>query len=314
MKISREFRAGILAIVALVLVIFGYNFLKGKNLLDQSKEFYAVYDDVEGLSPSSKVTINGHQVGSVTDISFLDHSGKLVVTISVKSDFEFSKESEIQIYGGDLIGGKSIAIVPDFTSEVTAKSGDTLNSSVEDGLLELVNNKLSPLQEKVENVVVSIDTLVNSVNNVLDEDRQQSLKSSIEEFEQTLKSLKKTSDDIDRLIVDNSDDFKETMGNFKTTSENFKNISDTISNMELKRTVTELNQTIENLNEVSGKINDGEGSLGKLVNDDKLYNNLDDASKELEALLKDMKLNPKRYVHFSIFGKKNKEYEEPKEN
>ena len=151
MKISKEVRVGLMAIVAIVLLIFGYNFLKGKNLLQDSRTFYAVYDQVEGLSPSSAVTISGLQIGSVTAIKIREDA-KLVVTINVKNDFPFSKSSVAEIYGGDLIGGKTIAIVPNFKDKTKAESGDTLKGEIEAGLLELVNDQLAPLQAKVESV------------------------------------------------------------------------------------------------------------------------------------------------------------------
>ena len=169
MKISNEVKTAILAIVAIVLLIFGYSFLKGKNLLDSSRTFYAVYDEVEGLSPSSAVTINGLKVGQVTDINFLNKQGQLLVTFTVEKDFNFSKNSTAQVYGGGIIGGKSLAIVPEYESGSIAKSGDTLQSNVEEGIMELVNERLTPLQQKLERTVVSADSLLTSINDLLND-------------------------------------------------------------------------------------------------------------------------------------------------
>ena len=157
MKYSKEVKTALLAIIAIILLIFGYSFLKGKNLLDSSKTFYAVYADVEGLSPSSPVTINGLKVGTVTDIEFLDTSGLLLVTFTIDKEFPFSKNSIAELYGGGLIGGKSVAILPEYEPGNIAESGDTLPSNIEEGLLELVNERLTPLQEKVEQAVESAD-------------------------------------------------------------------------------------------------------------------------------------------------------------
>jgi len=161
LKISNEFKVGMLAVVSILLFIFGFNYLKGNNLLKSSRTFYAVYNNVEGLSKSSPVTINGLKVGSITEIEFLDNSGKLLVTMNINDDFDFSNNSTAKIYGGNLIGSKSLAIEPLYEQNNLAQSGDTLPGKIDPGLLELVNNRLTPLQSRVENVVTDIDTLLN---------------------------------------------------------------------------------------------------------------------------------------------------------
>ena len=298
-----------MAIIAIALLIFGYNFLKGKNLLEDSRTFYAVYDQVEGLSQSSAVTINGLQVGSITKISIREDA-KLVVTMNIRNEFPFSKSSIAEIYGGDLIGGKSVAIVPDFQDKTLAKPGDTLHGTIEVGLLELVNDKLSPLQQKIEDGVSSVDTLLNSINYIMDKDTKTSLKNSILKFSQTIDQLSSTSKDISSLVSDNKDNFTNTMKNLSEVSENFNSISDSLSQIEFNTLVNDLEQSLAQVKSITKKIDDGEGSLGKLINDENMYSNLENATKQMEQLLQDMKLNPKRYVHFSVFGKKNREYQE----
>ena len=314
MNISKEFKTGLLAIIAIALIIFGYNFLKGENLLEKSRTFHAIYNDVEGLTSSSPVTINGLQVGNVSKISFLNEEAKLLVSFTVKNDFNFSKSSVAKIYGGDLIGGKSIAIEPNFKDNRVAVSGDTLTSEVEDGLFELVNNKLTPLQFKVENAVTGIDSLVTSLNFVLDTEAKQSIKGSIAEFETTLKSLKITTQQINTLLGENANKFGVTMDNLEYASSNFVGISDSLATLEIQPMFVELKQNLANLNSITSKLEKGEGSLGKMLDDDGLYDNLEASTKQMEELLQDMKLNPKRYVHFSIFGKKNKPYKSPEED
>ncbi len=309
-KISKELRVGLMAIVAIALLVFGYNFLKGKNLLEDYRTFYAVYDQVEGLSPSSAVTINGLQVGSVTNIN-IRKDAKLVVTMNIKNKFPFSKTSVAEIYGGDLIGGKSIAIVPDFKNNKQAKSGDTLQGEIEAGLLELVNDQLAPLQTKVESVVSSVDTLVRSVNYVLDVGTRESIKKSINDFNKTVMHLNSTAENVDFVLTENLEGIQNTIQNAADTSEKLKQFSDTLSKVELGKMVNNINTTIASINSITQKIDNGDGSIAKLMNDDKLYVNLEKASKQLEELLQDLKLNPKRYMHFSVFGKKNKEYVEP---
>lgn len=308
MKISNEFKAGLIAVIAIALLIFGYNFLKGENLLSKSRHFYVLYDDVEGLSPSSVITINGLHVGNVSDIRFSDETGKILVTLNVKSDFQFSKYATAKIYGGDLIGGKSMAIVPVYPITEVAKDGDTLVGEIEDGLLELVNNKLTPLQTKVESAVVGIDSLVHKVNFILDLDTQNTIKQSIGQFEETLLSLKGTTEKLNQMIASNEANIETTVSNFSKISEQFLELSESIAEADIKQNIINLNESITKINEMLTKTAEGEGNLGKLVNDELLYDNIEAASKQMEKLLEDFRLNPKRYIHFSIFGKKHVPY------
>ena len=313
MKISNEFKVGLLAVISILLFIFGYNYLKGNNLLKSSRTFYAVYDNVEGLSKSSPVTINGLQVGSITDIKFLDSSGKLVVSMNINNDFDFPKGSVAKIYGGNLIGSKSMAIEPVYDQEGKALSGDTLVSKVDPGLLELVNNRLTPLQARVETAVSDVDTLVTSVNSILSSDTQRSIKQSFIDIRTTLNSLKNTTKNINDVVAENKQNINSSFVNINETTENLKNVSDSISRINIEKISNDLEESVANINAVTKKIDDKDGTLGKLVNDDQLYQNLEGASKELEELLNDIKTNPKRYVHFSVFGKKNRPYKKKDE-
>lgn len=310
MKLTKEFKAGLIAIIAILFLIFGYNYLKGNNLLKNSRTFYAVYDDVQGLGSSSPVTINGLQIGQVTGIKFLNDSGKIIVQMSISSDFEFSKTSIVKIYGGDFIGGKSISIVPDFKNSEIAVSEDTLTGKIEDGLLELVNEKLTPLQGKVERSVVSIDSLVTNVNSILNPKAQANFEMALDEFTKTLVALRGSAETINKNLNDSNSDLNQSISNFKHTSEQLAKVSDSLSLIEFNSLVKNIDQTLLNLNEISTKIASGEGTLGKFIHDKTLYDNLEQSSKELELLLRDLKENPKRYVHFSVFGKKNKPYKD----
>jgi phospholipid/cholesterol/gamma-HCH transport system substrate-binding protein len=305
--LKKELKVGILAIVAIGLLIFGYNFLKGNNVFNSSRVFYAVYDNVEGLSPSAPVSINGYQVGTVTDIQFIK-SGQLLVTMNINNDFNFSKASEAQIYGGGLIGGKSMQIELDNTSTEAAKSGDTLQSSVEEGLIELVNEKLTPLKDKISNAVVEVDTLLSSINYVFDINTRNNLRNSIKNLNETLTSLNLSTKKIEGVLNSNTDNINSTIENFRSTSDNLSKMSDTLSKIEFNRIVQNADETLLNLKEISNKLKNGDGSLGKLLSDEQMYINIENATKELEELLNDVKLNPKRYVHFSIFGKNNVKY------
>lgn len=314
MKYTKEVKTALLALVAILLFIFGYSFLKGKNWFDSSRTFYAVYNDVEGLTPSSPVTINGLKVGNVTNIGFLDNSGKLLVTFTVDNEFPFSKNSIAQIYGGGLIGGKSIGILPEYEQGNMAQSGDTLNSAIEEGLLELVNERLTPLQEKVEKVIVSTDSLVNAFNDVLNEKTRRDLKNSIEDLSITVTSLKSTAQSAENVLSENSPKLKRTFTNLDEMSTNLNNFSDTLSQVDLKKITNDLETAVANFQTVTEKLNNGEGTAAKLINDPSVYNNLEKATNQLDALIQDVKLNPKRYIHFSIFGKKPSPYSPPQDS
>lgn len=314
MKYTKEVKTALLAIVAILLFIFGYSFLKGKNWFDSSRTFYAVYNNVEGLSPSSPVTINGLRVGNVTDISFLDTSGRLVVTFTVENEFPFSKESVAQVYGGGLIGGKSLAVLPEYEAGNLAKSGDTLPSSIEEGLLELVNDRLTPLQEKVERVITSTDSLINSFNEVMNPATRENLKQSIENLNTTISSLRNSANSVEGILSDNSPKLNRTFTNLDEMSTNLNTFSDTLVAIDIKRLTDDLENTVTNLEEMSEKLNSGEGTVGRLINDPSVYNNLERATNQLDELIQDVKLNPKRYVHFSIFGKNPGPYSPPRDS
>ncbi|MDX1542539.1 MAG: MlaD family protein [Christiangramia sp.] len=315
MKYSREVKTALLAIIAIVILIFGYSFLKGENLLDNSRTFYAVYDDVEGLSPSSEVTINGLKVGKITGIDFLNHKGDLVVTFTVKKDFPFSKNSIAKIYGGNIIGGKSLAIIPKYDSKVgMAKDGDTLEGSKEEGIMELVNDRLTPLQKKLENTIVSADSMLTAINKILDDSTRNNIKGTFENLDRTVTSFRITANELQGIVQGNSEKLDRTFTNLDEMSTNFNRFSDTLTSMDIKKITTDLEKVVADFENVSDKLNNGEGTAAMLINDDAVYNNLDRATKQLEELLQDVKLNPKRYVHFSVFGKNPGPYDPPEDS
>ena len=310
MKISREVKTAILVISGLLFIIYLFNFLKGNNLLDSSRSFYAIYENVEGLAPSTPVTINGLNVGKVQEIGFTDDgTGKLLVKLVVDDEFEFSKNSEAQLYEGGLIGGKAIAIIPAFDNAENATKGSYLKGTVKAGLSELVNQRLTPLQEKIESTMVSADSLLININSVFDEQTKANLKNSILQLNSTISSFKTTSTSLNELVTSNQDKLNSTLNNVENISGNLSKITDSIARADLATTIRDLQTTITNFDNVLTSIENGEGSVGKLLKDEGLYNNLEGASKQLEQLLEDMKLNPKRYVHFSLFGKKAKQYD-----
>ncbi len=309
MKLSREIKTAVLVISGIVLFIFLFNYLKGNNLLDSSRTFYVVYDNVEGMASSTPVTINGLTVGKVQDINFSeDGSGRITVKLLIDSDFEFSKNSIAELYEAGLLGGKAIAIIPAFDNAENAKKGDYLDGTVKAGLTELVNQRLAPLQEKIETMMVSADSLLVNINSVFDVQTKANLKKSIAELAITIESFKNTSVAINSLITDNQETLNNTLSNIDTITSNLSKITDSVANANLGETINSLQLTISNFDKILASIEKGEGSIGKLLNDDELYNNLKDASKEMEELLRDIKLHPKRY--FRILSKKEIPYNE----
>lgn len=313
LKISKEVRTGILAIIALVIVIVGYNYLKGQNLLDKNRNFYALYDNVEGLTPGANVTINGLTVGKVISIEFADKTGKLKVHFNVVSDFEFSNKSVAKIYGTGFISGKNLAIDPSYEGE-SAKDGDTLPSEIDSGLMELVTERLEPLQAVIESAINDTDSLVKSVNRVLDRDTQKNLKDAIANFASVSRELKTTTQSVNGLLADNKQKLNGTISNFEEISNNFVRLSDSLSQIEIGALISNFENLAADFEGIANNLKSGQGTAGKLLQDDQVYVNLERTTKQMELLLQDMRLNPKRYVHFSLFGKKPKEYNPPKDS
>lgn len=314
MKISREIKTGIIVIGGILLFILGFSYLKSAPLFDDSIILYAVYPNVGGLQSGTQVSINGLGVGKVQNIGFKDETGNLIVTFSVGNEFRFSRNSTAELYDTGIIGGKGIQIKPVFDGAPVAKSGDTLTSSSRPGLTELVQQKLTPLQSKVEAAVANADSLLMNVNDVLDDRTRQSLRESISGMSAIVGSFRQSAAALNTLLENNQTELDSSIANIHNITTNFSKLSDSIATAGLSKTMMNLDSTIQNLDRLLSTIESGEGSLGKLVHDEELYNNLTEASRELDLLLQDFRLNPKRYVNVSVFGKKQKEYTLPEED
>ncbi len=311
MKLTREVKTGILAIGAILLFIFGYSYLKGTNLLEKNRTFFVKYQNVEGLAKGAPVTINGFGVGKVQNIKFADKTGGLIVELTIEEDFDFSKNSVVRIYSSGLIGGKSIGIFPKYDVNNMAVSGDTLKGEIEDGMLTAVSKALGPLEKKVNNTLAVVDTLLLSVTDVLDENTRENLKAAIENLNSTMRSFNGASKSLDDLLTNNTDKLDRTFTNLDDMSANFVKLSDSLAQLETGKLVSDLQNVVDRFDAMVTGLDNGEGTVGKLLKDDQLYENLEGASRQLEELLQDLKLNPKRYVHISVFGKKQKEYVSP---
>lgn len=311
MKLTREIKTGIIVITGILAVIFGLSYLKSSPFFENDKIFYAVYDHVGGLQTGTQVSINGQVVGKVMSIRFKDNKFRSVVEFSVNGEQNFSKNSSAQIYDTGIIGGKGVQILPVFDNAPFAQSGDTLNSSIKPGITTLVQEKLTPLQTKVEGAVSHADSLLMNFNDVLDDQTRFELRQSIAGINNMVGTFKESADKVNVLLENNKTQLDNALKNVDNITSNFSKLSDSLANAGLAETVSDFKTTIERLNLMLGKIEKGEGSLGKLAHDEELYNNLEAASRELDLLLQDFRLNPKRYVNVSVFGKKQKEYELP---
>lgn len=312
MKVSNETKVGALTVIAVTLLVLGYNFLKGKSLLKKSNVIYARFADVGSLEISNLVKIKGFRIGNVYKIENMDKDvSEVIVTINMIENVNIPKNS-LAVVNSSLTGNSSISILPgNATSFLTF--GDTIQSSNNPDVIAKVLGAVDPVMANIKQAVDSLKLVLGNLNSVFDEHTKANLKSVIA-------NLKTSSDDLTVMLNTKNGALAKTLtnvesftGNLKgnneklnTTIENLKNTSQQLSEVQIKETVTNLNNTITQLQGILQKANKGDGSLGLLINDPKLYNNLQNTSRSLNILVDDLKLHPKRYVTFSVFGKKDK--------
>ncbi|MCF6350432.1 MAG: MlaD family protein [Flavobacteriaceae bacterium] len=312
MKISKELKTGVIAIIAIAVMIWGYNYLKKQSLFENTRVYYSEFDNVQGLTPSSIVSINGFQVGNVSSIKFnAKKKGSFIVSFTLTSDFAFSDKSTIKIIP-PVISGMGVAeltIIPNYEGK-EAISGTYLNGSIQSGLLGSFGNKLDPLNTKLNQVLASADILINNFNNILDTKTQNNLKSTIEKLDITMTNFKNASKSFDILLVENKIKISSILDNTDKASKNLEGITAEFKTANLtgnlKNTMNKLDKSLTKFETILTKVEKGDGTIAKLLNDKNLYNNLESASKEMEELLHEFKEHPKRFVHFSLFGKKDK--------
>lgn len=308
MKFTKEIKVGFLAVLGIMMSVFSYNYLKGINLFDKNRKFIVKYEKVDGLSVSNPVTMNGFKIGKVQKINFNSkNTRELLVDIIIDNDVIFPKTSLAELYETGLIGGKAIAIIPDYKNDSTiALDGDYLKGVIKPGLTELVNQILPQVQLQIEAVMKNAEIVLQNINTLFDDETKKELKSSIEDFSNLTSSLSETSDEISKLITDNSENLTNSLSDFRSASNNIKSITDSLNSDDIKSMTTNLNSLVNNLNSITTSLKNSEGTAGKLINDKSIYDNLENATNQLNRLIEDIKLNPSRYINFSVFGKKNK--------
>lgn len=310
MKIANETKVGILAAFSIALLIIGYNFLKGNAIFSSETVLYARYSHVDGLAVSKPVLINGFQIGRVDKLQ-LQPDGSILATLKIKGKYEIPKNSIAKLESTDLLGSKAIVMALG-SGDDYAQDGDTLNANVQKGIMETVQ----PVQKKAETIIGKMDSILTSVNSILNPNFQKNVDKSFNSISSTLASLESTSKKVDNLVGSEGSRISAILANVEAISSNLKqnnqkisailnninSITDQVAAANFKQTLDNANKAVVDLQTIVGKINNGQGSLGLLVNDTKLYDNLNNASKNLDNLMIDLKANPKRYVHFSVFG------------
>lgn len=307
MKISREVKTAILVLSGIALFIYLFSYLKGEDIFTDTNTYYTEFD-YNALSSSSSVTVKGNKVGKIEEISYDFETGKTRVSFSVNPRLKFSKSSIIRLYETGLMGGNALAIVDSYEGE-QAKPGDFIQSEVQPGLITSLKNNFSGISTDLDSAIRSADTLMTSINALVVDESDEGLKSTISELNSTLKSFKVLSNSIQDVIKANDDKIASVLDNFEQTSKDLSELSSQLKEVDLNKTVANLNQTLTGIQDIMSSIDNNEGTIGKLLNDDKLYNNLEAASKEMELLLLDIKLHPARYRR--ILSKKEIPYQPP---
>lgn len=313
MKISNETKVGILASFAIAIFIVGYNFLKGNDIFTRENDFYAIYDKVDGLNVSKPVLVNGYQIGRVAALT-LQPSGKILANFKIDPKYEIPKNTIAKLESTDLLGSKAVVFELG-NSKIYAASGDTLNSNIQANLMD----QMEPVQKKAQMLISRLDSVLLTVNNIMDAKFQKNVERSFTSIANTLQTLESTSRTIDGMATVQSRRIDHILSNVESISANLKNnneqitsifsnfnkMSDDLAKANFKETLDNANKAVADLQAAMKKVNEGNGSLALLLNDDQLYNNLNNASNNLDKLMIDLKANPKRYVSFSVFGGRN---------
>ena len=304
MRLSKETKAAFFVLSTILLFIFGFNFLKGSSLLDKQKTIYAVYDEVDGLLVGANVMINGLSIGNVTELDFLPNSTKILVTLKVKDKLNFSSKSTASIYETGVLGGLAISIDPIFERESIVNTGDTLNSSVRPGLTELINRQIEPLSRQLQSTITSVDSIFTGASNVLNRQTQEEIKESINVLTSAIKAINNSSIIIEKTLTTNNNKINNTIDNFEKISANLSEVSDELNSFELSILLSNLEVSVDGISSIVDKLDSDKSTIGKLINEDEVYDNLNLSIESLNSLISDIKANPKKYVHFSVFGRK----------
>lgn len=310
MKISREVKTAVLVLSGIALFIYLFSYLKGEDLFSKTETYYTEFD-YNALNMSSPITVKGNKVGKIEDIKYQFETGKTRVSFSVNPKLKFSKNSVIRLYETGLMGGNALAIVNANDGDI-AKPGDYIPSEVQPGLITSLKNNFSGISADLDSTIRTADTLMTSLNALVVDESEEGIKSTIAELNATLKSFKITSDEIQGVIKANDKKIASILDNFDKTSTDLSALANELKEAGLSETLEKLGGTLDEMQGILASIDNNEGTIGKLLNDDSLYNNLEAATKEMELLLLDIKLHPARYRR--ILSKKEIPYQAPTED
>ena len=305
-KISHEVKVGLTALITILVFIWLYNFLKGKDLFSSTSHYLIVYDKVGGLAESSPVEVNGYKVGVVQSIRFLDpESGRLLVTVSVDRGFSLPRNTVAEITTASLIAGMKIQFVYG-QGPGTYSNGDTIPGRLAESVIAKVENELAPFKDKISDLISVIDSVISSVNDIMDPRFKTDLRSGIASLSSTAKSLDESELKATLLNINKfTQTLAENSDKLSSTFSSLESVADTLAAADIYTSINNLKQSLEKASSLIENLSNGEGTAGQLLTNDTLYYNLSNSLGSLNLLLLDMKANPKRYVHFSMFGKKN---------
>ena len=313
MKIANETKVGILAVVAITILILGYSFLKGNDVFSSENTFYATYERVDGLTASKPILVNGYQIGRVSAMQ-LQPDGQIKAEFKVRRDYAIPANTIARLASTDLLGSKAVVFELGDSAEY-AKSGDELTPGLQKNIMEQVE----PIQKKAADIAAVLDSVLSSINNTINADFQRDFNRSINSIANSLQNLEGITRQLDGLVVSERNRISHIVANVESITDNLKNnnerigsvlanldsITDQVAKANFAETITSANRAMADFQSITDRINQGQGSIGLLLNDEQLYNNLNQASQNLEELIGDMKARPGRYVHFSVFGRKN---------
>ena len=312
MKVSNETKVGILTIFALTVLVLGFNFLKNKDLFRNKKLIYAVFPNLGGLSRSNEVKVNGYLIGTVYKMAKKDkNADQFIVSINLNEEVNIPKDSKA-IISSPLVGSWYINIEKGKDNDFL-KIGDTLQSKLDMGILDDVKAQLTPTLEKVRGSLDTLNILLNNVNGLLSSEAKANLHQAVANLNQSSSSLKTLLDAETGLIaktINSANEFingiKKNAENIDATVLNVKTTSEKLAKLEVQPVIDSLQATISLLKSSAEKITNKNGSLGALMHDKSLYDNLNRTIIKAQTLIDDLRVHPKRYVNLSIFGKKDK--------
>ena len=311
LRLTKEIKAGLIVVLGITAVILGFSYLKSNSLLGKSTKLYAVYDHVGGLQSGTAVSLNGFSVGTIDDITFLDETGKLMVSFTLITDLPIPTDSKAELYDTSVLGGKGLQIILGTPGSAIAQSGDTLTSIVTIGMTDRITELMEPLEAKVNSAIVETDLLMKNLNQLLDADSQALLRETLNNFSETSASLKVISQNVSENLTANEKVLGTILENTAELTSNLSSVSQTLNEADLKGLMVDLNESISATKEILAGINNGEGTVGQIFTNQELYVSLTSNLNQLEWLLQDLRLNPKRYLSVSVFGKKQKDYVAP---